>query len=466
MSRVKREKAKSRKGTASDRHIEVHLTSAVEMLHEHITEALCQEVWKDVRISERERKWSLFALARFWLAAIIDAPPSLSQLLELMRKGAHEGFLPQVAASAESFFEKCRDLSSVFFTELHRRFIDNVLPKAPKCFAGVVSHLSAKFTDVLVIDGSRLDKIAHRLKILRKEKAVVLPGCILAVYDLFRGITRALWFDADAAASEFKRAELALQCLSKGSLVLGDRLYSSGVELFRILEQSECFGLFRRTKALPVRKLQLLKSESIKGGLLEDWLVEAGPATDPMKLRLIRLTKRKTIYEALTNVLDAARLSARDALDLYPLRWSVERLFFDLKIVLNLQRFYAANPNAVAMQVYAAAMVHAAFRIGQATVARTVKLPPEELSPQKLFALLAYVSIKLIEGEWYFLQICRANPGVKLRKPSWRDMPGTVVSLRYLRRQRRTGPRKARPYDPERGTWKSLRRIRGANKLT
>ena len=235
MAGVKREKAKSRKGTPSDRHIDVHLTPAVEMLHDHVTEALCAEVWKDVRTSERERKWSLFALARFWLAAIVEAPPSLSQLLELMRKGQHEGFLPQVAASAESFFEKCRDLSCVFFTEVHRRFIDSVLEKAPKCFAGAVSHLAAKFTDVLVIDGSRLDKIAHRLKILRKEKAVVLPGCILAVYDLFRGITRALWFDADAAASEFKRAEIALQCLSKGSLVLADRLYSSGVELFRIL---------------------------------------------------------------------------------------------------------------------------------------------------------------------------------------------------------------------------------------
>ena len=53
--------------------------------------------------------------------------------------------------------------------------------------------------------------ILQRLKILPKEKAVVLPGCILAAYDLFGGTTRALWFHADAAASESKRAEIALQ---------------------------------------------------------------------------------------------------------------------------------------------------------------------------------------------------------------------------------------------------------------
>src|SRR5437867_10006576 len=76
--------------------------------------------------------------------------------------------------------------------------------------------------------------LLHRLKILWEEKAAVLPGCILAVYDLFRGITRQVWFDADAAASEFQRATLAVQCLEKGTLVLADRLYGSSVELFNL----------------------------------------------------------------------------------------------------------------------------------------------------------------------------------------------------------------------------------------
>jgi len=146
--------------------------------------------------------------------------------------------------------------------------------------------------------------------------------------------------------------------------------------------------------------------------------------------------------------------------------WYIERLFFDLKVVLNLERFYTANPNAVAMQVFAAAMVHAAFRVAQADVSKQVDLPPEEFSPHKLFPLLAFTSIKLIESEFLFDETCKANRGVKLKKPSLRNLPGTIVSLKYLRVQRRRGVRKQRKYDIRRRKWKSFKKIKGAKKLT
>jgi hypothetical protein len=237
LSEAKREKGKSGKGTASDRHTDVHLADAVEILHKRMTDAPCQEVYGDVQDSEREKKWTFYALSWFCLGVIIEAPRSLSELLERTRRGEHEGFLTPVAASSEAFFQKCKNFSHVFFEQLHLRFID------------------------------------------------------------------------------------------------------------------------------------------------------------------------------------------------------------DLKVVLNLWRFHAANPNTVAMQVYAAAIVHAAFRFPQAKIAKDAEIPQEEISTQKLFPLLAYVSMRLIEGGWYFDQTCEANPKVNLRKPSFRDMPGTVVSLKYIRRQRRSGPR-------------------------
>ena len=159
---------------------------------QHLSEALCDEVFEDIRSSERQRKWSLFALARFWLAVILEAPPSLTQLLERTRQHDPRGFLPEVAASAESFFQKCKNLSSDFFMVLYCRFVDQISPKAPKRYCHEVAHLQKRFSNVVVIDGSRLDKIAHRLKILWPEKAAVLPGCVLAVYDIFRGIATQL----------------------------------------------------------------------------------------------------------------------------------------------------------------------------------------------------------------------------------------------------------------------------------
>jgi len=465
MARVKRRKGKNGKGTPKERQIDIHLAPTVELLHKYLTEALCDEVFHDVRTTERQRKWSLFGLACFWLDVILEPPRSLSRVLERTRRGDPRGFLPQVAASPEAFFQKCKGFSSSFFMGLYTRFIAEVERKAPKQYCQEVAHLQKRFSSVVIFDGSRLGKIAHRLKILWPEKAAVLPGCLLAVYDIFRGIATQLWFDADAAASEHERAMRAAECLGPGTLVLGDRLYCT-TKLFRLLDDQGCFGLFRRNKTLSFKKIRRLRRLRIKGAVVEDLLVKAGAGKDAMELRLIRLKAEGKTYEAFTSVMDMERLDAEDIVTLYPLRWRVERLFFDLKVVLKLERFHAANPNAIAMQVFAGAMVHAAFRIAQADIAKKVGIPPEELSTQKLFPLLAIASIKVIEAEFIFEVTCRTNKGVRLRKPSWRSLPDTVASLEYVRVQRRSAKRRKRKFDPKRRNWKSLNKIRGGRKLT
>ncbi len=460
MAEEKKRKAKQRKGTKSDRDVDVYLAPTVEFLHGKITEALCDEVFQNVRTTERQRKWTLFALARFWLAVILEPPRSLSQLLERTRSQDPKGILPAVEASAESFFEKCKNFSSEFFMALYHHFLQEVLANAPKRYCQEVSHLDKKFSGLLVIDGSRLDKIAHRLKILWKEEAAILPGCLTAVYDLFRGIAVELWFDADAAASEFTRGIDAVETLASETLLLGDRLYCS-IQFFHALKANESFGVFRRNKTVKLTKLRLVSTEKLEEGTVEDWLVEAGKGKERIELRLIVLEKDGKTYEAVTNVLDPRRLSAQDVITLYPLRWTIERLFYDLKEVLNLKKFYAANPNAVAMQVYAAAIVHVAFRIAQAKVAEQVDLPPEELSPKKLFPHLALASIKLLEGEWWIEEVQKANPGVDLRKPSMKRTPDTIVSLKRIRVQHRSSVRRKRGYSAERRKWKSVTKVDG-----
>ena len=95
---------------------------------------------------------------------------------------------------------------------LYQGFIESILPKAPAAYCQEVGYLRERFTDVLVIDGSRLDKVAHRLKLFWSEEAAILPGCVTAVYDLFRGIATHLWFDSDAAKAEHKRGVKAIEC--------------------------------------------------------------------------------------------------------------------------------------------------------------------------------------------------------------------------------------------------------------
>src|SRR6266849_3880332 len=351
---------------------DVDLLRVINLLQAHITPALCRTVFGQVRKTERQRVWTLEALVRFWTSVVLRAQTALSQALADSLE-TRDPLLPRIEASPEAFFQRCRDLRPAFFAEVFRRFTARLLRAAPPRYAADMAPVAARFAAVVILDGSRLAAIAHRLKLLWNERAVVLPGCLLGVYDLGRGLCRQLTFCADAAASEMTRAKAAVAALGRDTLVLGDRLYGTA-DFFAALAHQHCWGVVRRNRQLSLHKLQRLRKRRIHGGLLEDWLVRAGTgASAPRQmLRYIRWRRGGTRYEVLTNVLAPSRLSAEEALDLYPYRWSVERMFFDLKEVLNLNRLYAANPNAVAMQVYAAAIVYNALRVAQSEGAAQV----------------------------------------------------------------------------------------------
>jgi hypothetical protein len=64
------------------------LYDAIALLHRYLDEALCEEVFRWKRRAERERRWTLYLLVRFWTAVIVRAPLSLTQSLE---EGEREG---------------------------------------------------------------------------------------------------------------------------------------------------------------------------------------------------------------------------------------------------------------------------------------------------------------------------------------------------------------------------------------
>jgi hypothetical protein len=171
------------------------------------------------------------------------------------------------------------------------------------------------------------------------------------------------------------------------------------------------------------------------------------------------------VHALLTSVLDPRRLAAVDALALYPRRWSIERLFFDLKEVLNLNRVYAGNPNAIAMQVYAAGCVYNAMRVAQAEVAEAAGLAPEALSPAKLFPKLAAACHCYALCELWFLETQGANPRRRLRKPPLARRRFSQVYLASILVEPRKAHRRKRRFCKARGRWKSFKHVRGGRKL-
>ena len=437
----------------------VSLLDVVKLLHDHCTEALCQDVFQATRRRERERKWTLYALARFWMIVVTQAPVSLTQALQEVSSGLIP-FVPMDPSSSEAFFTKCKALHFRFFRSLFEAFLKRILPEAPTTYTGDLRPLLSSFTNVWAVDGTKLDNIRHRLKILWKEKATVLPGCLTVYYDLFRGIARHILFDPDAASGEQGRARSLLDQIPKDTLILGDRLYCN-LKFFLDLAAHHLWGLFRLHHQLTVKRQRLLSRRQGGGrGVLEDWivLVGSGVGQPPMTLRLIVFSQGSFRRELLTNVLDPAKLSDRHALQAYPFRWSIERFFFDLKEVFRLNTFYAANVNAVAMQVYAAALVHTAFRIAQARIARKHRLPPEALSPAKLFPRLAAASFHWTHAETHFDMTQDANPGMALKKPSWSTTKWASIPLEALLVEKRKNNRREIPRRTRR-KWKSLAHV-------
>jgi len=434
----------------------VDLLGPIRVLHEHLTAALCETVFAARRVSERRRIWTLQRLVEFWTAVILRAPESLRQALDESRRGV--GDWPHVQASPEAFFSRSQGLRWEFFRDLFDAFVARVIERRRGGFEKLLRKELVAFPEVWIVDGSGLDAIAHRLKVLWDERAVVLPGSLLVFYDLFRGLPRRVSFFAEAFGSEVVRLEAELASLPKGVLLVGDRAYGS-VRLFAGLAKHGLFALVRRSKAVKVKRLGVLSRTQEDGWITEDLLILAGSesgSVERQRLRMIRRRKGRKVLALFTNVLDPALLPAETALRLYRRRWSVERLFYDLKEVLNLRRFYAANVNAVAMQVYASALVHVALRACQDDAAKHLRLAPESLSVEKLFPRVAAASHDLAVSELALVDVRAANPGVELRAPDWSTSGFASVELSRVVVEPRKGKRRRRRYCASRGGHASL----------
>jgi hypothetical protein len=446
--------------------IPINLLDTVQILNTHLTEALCDQVFENTRDKERQREWSLHMLGQFWTAVCIHAPSSLGHALERGRSGAG-GLWPTVNTTDAGYFQRAKNLPWKFFHALYYAFTQKLLAEAEPVFGGKVSGLRARFPNLYLVDGSRLDAIAHKMEILWDNRAVVLPGCLTVFYDLYRGVTRQVLFDPDAASAELLRAVPLLSSLPKGSLIVGDRLYAS-IQFFWQLSQRGLWGLFRLNGRLTMKRQHLISRRQGGGRtVIEEWLVlvGTGQTAPPIMLRWISFRQGKVRKDLLTNILDPEMLTAEEALDLYPLRWTIERVFYDLKEVLGLQRFYAANPNAVAQQVYAAAMVHNAFRIAQARIAKQCGVAPEAISTAKLFPKLAEASANHAGAEEMRLAMRRLNPGVRLREPAIIDLSFGRTTLGAILLRKRSDNRRVRRFCKARRRWKSLAHVRGGPKL-
>jgi hypothetical protein len=445
--------------------VEILLPPILELIQYHLTAALCQQVFHSERVNERERLWTLEAMVMFWNEVILRAPASLTQALQECFGGNWTN--AHVKASPEAFFQKSQNLSPRFFKRLFHEFMKRLAPEAPTNYGKDVASLLSSYEDVWIIDGSRLAAVWKRLKILQNLKAAVLPGCLTVAYDLFRGIPRIVEFYPDAAISESQRACEFLKEIPKGILLMGDRLY--GIPSIMDAAIKKGFNILARYNAtVKLMPVKILSKKKYKGGVLIDELVDAGGSQNVphVRMRHIYWKKGDTIRRLVTTELDPNRLTAKMALKLYPFRWSIERMFYDLKEVLGLNNICCANPNGVAQQVYACCIVYSAMRVIQAeTALKCEGILPEDISEKKFFVKIAVAHMEYIYSLIAFLLIRVANPNVDLKEPDWSKLKSARVFLRDILREKRNPIRRKKDFCKERRKWTSFKHVENADKF-
>ena len=87
-------------------NVEINLIRILDVLQGLITPALCQAAFGRVRTTERQRKWSLEALVRFWTAVILRAPKALTQAL-VDSVEQRDVVFPKVDASPAAVARRC-----------------------------------------------------------------------------------------------------------------------------------------------------------------------------------------------------------------------------------------------------------------------------------------------------------------------------------------------------------------------
>ena len=440
----------------------VDLISVLEVIDRHLTSALCEATWEAVRISERQRKWTLELLLRFWIEVTVQAPRSLRDALT-WATGQPGARFSGPEATPEAFFARSQSLRYAFFDDAFRRFLEAATRDLPARFCRELHGLLKRFPSIIALDGSGLDPVARRLKALHKDRRVPLPGALLAAYDLCRGVPAAVDFDPNVYTAEINRAKAVLSRLPSESLIVADRLYGVPA-FFAALSAHQLFGVCRLFGPVSLANKVLLGRHVTDEGVVEDYEVLAGTKHDPAarcQLRLIVLKVRGRVkLQVLTNVLDRSRLSAPEALKAYRARWSIERMFSDLKEVLNLSRFYAANINAVGMQVFSAAIMYTGLRVAQSAIAAQAKIEPEEISTKKLFPKVAAAAQALAAAQYTLIEVQQLNRGVVLKLPTLREMPFAFLLLSSILREIRSEKRTTRRKCPARGMWRAMPGIR------
>lgn len=117
--------------------------------------------------------------------------------------------------------------------ELFERVFNSLLPVVQARWQArqrplppVIAWAQARYTAVLIADGSTLDGWVRKVGLLRAAAVAPLAGRMLALLDLTTRQPRRVWFDADPAGHDTRFWSRLHAALPEGALLIVDRAFT------------------------------------------------------------------------------------------------------------------------------------------------------------------------------------------------------------------------------------------------
>lgn len=333
----------------------------------------------------RERTLTLPIMVAFVLSLIWR---QLASVREAVRVLNEEGLLwtDPIDVSHQALSLRLRTFPAELFEHLWRDILPKLLQRwgeRQRPLAPVLHWAQAHFTAVLILDGSTLDALLHKVGLLRGGEGTVLAGRMAALLDLLSRLPCEIWYEEDAQAHDQRFWERALATLKAGTLLIFDLGFLNYPIFDQLTEQGvSLLTRIKKNTAYHVDQV-LQRSATIHDQIIRLGSSKASACTHPM--RLVEVQYHGMWYRYLTNVLDPQVLPATYVMALYWQRWRVEDAFNVIKRLLGLAYFWVGSINGIMVQVWATWLLYAVLVDLTDAVAEELHRPFSALSMEMVF---------------------------------------------------------------------------------
>jgi hypothetical protein len=253
-----------------------------------------------------------------------------------------------------------------------------------------IRYARQHFEQIWVADGSTLEALFRKLKVLEDVPVGQLAGKIGTVVDLLTRLPVEIWFREQPQAHESSFMPELLALVKAKTLLVLDRGFYDFKFFAALIEQQVDFITRPKSNAFWIGH-QLLS----KTGTIKDQIIFLGTGTQGqpvLKLRLIEVRFGQVWYQYLTSVLDPTVLPPAVVADLYRRRWRIEEAFNTTKRLLDLSYLWTGSLNGIQLQIWATWLFYALLvDLGDA-VADRIGVPFDRISLEMLLRGLYHFS--------------------------------------------------------------------------